>query len=89
MPDRWNDPMRPDPFDTDRSGHGGGGEREPYAYERERLITERERLRERYERERAGEEPAAFGDTDPDTGYTVARPRRRGGIGRWIIRGTV
>ncbi len=88
MPDRWNDPMRPDPFDTDRSGHGGGGEREPYAYERERLITERERLRERYERERAGEEPAAFGDTDSDTGYTVARPRRRGGIGRWIIRGT-
>ncbi len=88
MPDRWNDPMRPDPFDTDRSGHGGGGEREPYAYERERLITERERLRERYERERAGEEPAAFGETDPDTGYTVARPRRRGGIGRWIIRGT-
>jgi penicillin-binding protein 1A len=88
MPDRWNDPMRPDPFDTDRSSHGGGGEREPYAYERERLITERERLRERYERERAGEEPAAFGDTDSDTGYTGARPRRRGGIGRWIIRGT-
>ena len=45
MPDRWNDPMRPDPFDPARSGSGMSGEREPYAYERERLITERERLR--------------------------------------------
>ncbi len=90
MPDRWNDPMRPDPFDPARSGSGMSGEREPYAYERERLITERERLREKYERERLGEDPDGNYDPRQDDGYPQpATPRRRrGGIGRWIVRGT-
>ena len=85
MPDRWNDPMRPDPFDPNRPGIGG--EREPYAYERERLITERERLRQKYEQERLGDDLPPY---EPDTngfGLPPTPRRERRGIGRWIVRG--
>ena len=77
--------MRPDPFDTNRSG--SSGDREPYAYERERLITERERLRQKYEAERDGEDPAPY-DRDFGAAYaTPSPPRRKRPIGRWILRG--
>ena len=53
-------------------------------------LTERERLREKYERERLGQDPGGDYDSRQDDGYPQpATPRRRrGGIGRWVVRGT-